>query len=266
MSACIRRPSSYWTTCRCPSCDIDRRRKAKLARTIGIERVPSSVAWQTVDHLLHRGWTGLAIATASGIPRRSIEGALTELNNTGRRAIFGPTISAKLVNYGRPTAGQIGSTGARRRLQGLAVQGWDLRRLSDVTGINESTLAAIRGGVTERVNVRMHDTIEAAVESIGMRVGESVQSRQNADRKGWVGLLAWEDIDDPDERLTGRRDTHVDRVVVSRILAHDTSIARTATVAERRAVVAAWPGSLAELERMTGWKADRYVDREDGAA
>ena len=266
MTTCIRRPSSYWTTCRCPTCDIDRRRKAKLARTIGIERVPSSVAWETVDHLLHRGWTGLAIATAAGTPRRSIEGALTELNNTGRRAIFGPTISARLVNYGKPTAGQVGATGARRRLQGLAVQGWDLGRLAVVTGINESTLAAIRGGVTERVNVRMHDAIEDAVKSIGMRVGESVQSRQNADRKGWAGLLAWDDIDDPDESSTGRPDTHVDRVVVARLIdGHKV----TSTRAEKVEAMRLWlEEGRSELSLCTihGWKPGRYVEREDGAA
>lgn len=266
MTRCIRRPSSYWTTCKCPPCDLDRRRKAKRARTIGIERVPSDVAWVVMDDLLRRGWTGLAIASACGIPHRSIEGAITSLRREGRRVMFGPTISARIVSHGQPKAGQIGATGARRRLQGLAVQGWDLGRLAPVTGINDSTLAAIRSGATERVSVRMHDAIVAATNEIGMRVGESVQARQNADRKGWLGLLAWEDIDDIDETPGAAEPDQVDPVVVARILAHDASLARAATVAERRAVVAAWPGSLNDLERLTGWRAGRYVVREEGAA
>lgn len=57
-----------------------------------------------------------------------------------------------------------------------------------------------------------------------------------------------------------------DPVVVDRLLAGDMSLARTATTAERRDVVAAWPRSLAELERLTGWRTDRYVEREEGAA
>lgn len=266
MSTCIRRPSAFWTSCKCPPCALDKNRKSKMARTIGIERVPSAVAWETVDGLLHRGWTGLAIATSAGVPRRSIEGALTTLNTEGRRATFGPMIAAKLVAHGRPTDGQIGATGARRRLQGLAVQGWDLGRLSPLTGVNESTLAAIRSGVTERVSVRMHDAIETAADQIGMRVGESRQARQNADRKGWAGLLAWEDIDNPDETPVGALEDSIDPVVVDRLLAGNRV---PSTRAEKVAAMTRWMAqgrSQRSLCLMHGWQETRYVVPQDGAA
>lgn len=266
MSECIRRPSAFWTSCKCGPCSIDKRKKAKLARTIGIERVPSDLAWEVVDDLLHRGWTGLAIATAAGVPRRSIEGAITALNTEGRRAAFGPVASAKIVTHGRPTAGQVGATGARRRLQGLAVQGWDLARLSPLTGLGESTLGAIRSGYTTRVSVRMHDAIEATTDQIGMRVGESVQSRQNAERKGWSGLLAWEDIDNPDEHPTGRLEESVDPVVVDRLLAGRRV---PSTRAEKVLAMGRWlarGGSELSFCTIHGWKPGRYVVRKEGAA
>ena len=55
-----------------------------------------------------------------------------------------------------------------------------------------------------------------------------------------------------------------DPVVIDRILAGDFTLAKTATKAERVEVVARWQGALNELERATGWRADRY--RKDGAA
>lgn len=257
---CIRRPSSYWTTCKCPPCDIDRKRKAKHARTIGIERVPSEVAWSVMDDLLRRGWTGLAIATAAGVPRRSIEGAITALNTEGRRHLFGPTISSRIVDHGKPTGGQIGAVGARRRLQGLAVQGWDLGRLSPLTGVNESTLAAIRSGVTDRVNVRMHDAIIATTDEIGMRVGDSRQARQNADRKGWSGLLAWDDIDDMDELASNLRpESEIDQVVVDRLMAGQRI---TSTRAEKVEAMKQWTEmgrSQRSLCLMHGWQESRYA-------
>lgn len=266
MKTCIRRPSSYWTTCKCPSCDLDRRRKAKLARTVGIKRVPSSLAWTVMDDLLRRGWTGLAIASACGVPHRSIEGAITSLRRDGRRVTFGPVISARIVGHAAPTAGQIGATGARRRLQGLAVQGWDLSRLAPITGINDSTLAAIRSGATERVTVRMHDAVVAATEEIGMRVGESAQARQNADRKGWVGLLSWEDVDDIDEVPAEIADREVDPVVVDRLLAHQQVPSTRAEKVEAMRRWVAMGKSRATLCAIHGWKEGRYVEREDGAA
>lgn len=201
---CVRRPSSFWTVCPCPPCRTEMRHKAKVVRTYGtIPRVTADQAWEVLDRLLADGWTGLAIATAADVPRRSIEGAITEHRRSGHRNSFGPTISARIVGHGHPTAGQIGSTGARRRLQGLAWQQWDLTLMAAHTGVNETTLAAIRSGATRRVNVRHHDAIVEATNSIGMKVGPSVQARQNAQRKNWVGLLAWDTIDDPNETPSG---------------------------------------------------------------
>lgn len=196
MTTCIRRAHAFWTTCTCPPCSVDRRRKAKHARTIGITRVSSEAAWSVIDSLADQGWTGYAIASAAGLPRRSVEGALTALNSEGRRTTFGPTTAAKIVNHGTPTAGQIGAHGARRRLQGLAMQGWDLYRLEELGPLNASTLAAIRSGATDRVNVAKHLAVVGLTERIGMKVGDSVQAKQNAIRKGWSGLLSWDDIDD----------------------------------------------------------------------
>lgn len=266
---CIRRAHTFWTTCPCDDCRVDRRRKAKLARTIGVTRVSSEDAWKAIDHLVRRGWTGQAIASATGVSRRSVEGALTELRVHGRRTLFGPTTTARLIAYGHPTAGQVGAYAARRRLQGLAVQGWDVRLLAARYGIGESTIASIRAGGTDRIGVHMNDRVTAATADIGMAIGPSVQARQNADRKGWVGLLAWNDIDDPDERpapsIAGRRsEDSVDEVVVQRVLETRTrprklTNAESAELARRLRAAGA---SERVIEKQYGLKPTRYQPKD----
>ncbi len=92
-----------------------------------------------------------------------------------------------------------------------------------------------------------------------------------AARHGWVPPLAWDDPDDPDETPNVGRDVldhdEYDPVVVERFLTGEWDI--HATRAERVEITArwmAWGRSLNDLERATGWKAERYVTRQDGAA
>lgn len=275
MTACIRRSHAYWTTCPCPPCTVDRNRKAKLARTVGVKRVTAESAWVVVDGLLAAGWTGWAIASAADVPRRAIEMAITELRQTGRRRAFGPVISAALVNHGQPTHGSVGATGARRRLQGLAVQQWDLYVLADRSGIGMTTLAAIRKGHTARIRASRHAEIVALTDSIGMTVGPSESARLHAARCGWHGLLAWDDIDH-DEHPQGvgvdtpleaarRRQQEtpndVDPGTVERLMSGETV---PATRAERLEVLRRWVadgGSQNALERMHGWNVQRDLRR-----
>lgn len=160
------------------------------------------------------------------------------------------------------------SLGARRRVQALQALGWSRQRIAEEAGWTSS--GALRYVTRSDTMTRAtFDRILAAYERLCMMRPDDMgadRARTWAKRHGYAPPLAWTDIDDPDELPDlGGIDTQVDPVVVARILAHDASLARAATVAERRAVVAAWPGSLNDLERLTGWRAGRYVVREDVA-
>jgi len=266
MTPCIRRSHAYWTTCTCGPCSEDRRRKAKIARTVGHRRISSEAAWVVIDDLLRRGWTGRAIASAAGIPRSGVEGALADFRNRGYRTTFGPLYAARIVRHGRPTEGQVGATGARRRLQGLAAQGWDLRRLSELTGLGASTLAAIRGGRTDRINAAVANAITDATARIGMTVGPSEPARLHATRAGWVGVIAWDDPDNPDE-THGNEQQPGDEQVVDRILAGDWRL--KATHDQRLQVIDRWladGGIQNELARLTGWNVSRLLRSRKEAA
>jgi transcriptional regulator with XRE-family HTH domain len=281
MTTCIRRPSSFWTTCGCGPCRIDKARKTKLGRAGLLNRVSSADAWEVIDGMLARGWTGQAIASSAGIPRRCIEKALTNYWADGRRQKFGPNHSAALVAHGHATAGLVGASGARRRLQGLARQGWTLYELADRMSVGYSTLAAIRTERTDRVGAALDTAIREATDAIGLEVGPSQAAITHAAAQRWPGLFAWEDdtIDDPTATPVGAGYAppkqaqapngdflptdlaDVDEVAVRRILSGDWRL--SCSKADKVAVVAAWDGTSNELARLTGWKVERYTTRED---
>ncbi|HEY0889348.1 MAG TPA: hypothetical protein VGE38_07045 [Nocardioides sp.] len=157
----------------------------------------------------------------------------------------------------------VDSTGSIRRLRALAAIGWpwpalDLMPCGQVWQLTRRD--TIRRDTAER--------IAEVYDRLSMTPGPSIRAVRRAAANGWAPPLAWNDIDnDPAPCLpTGARHD-VDEVVVVRILAGDASPARSANPAERRAVVAAWLDrgrSLQDLERLTGWRAHRYLDNNQG--
>lgn len=190
---CIRRPHTTWTTCPCPTCNIDRRRMHKRARAGLYKRVPTEQAQTVLRELRDAGWTAHAIASACGLHYRSVDRDMNSVR-------IGAKIAAKIINYGDPTEGSVGSVGTMRRLQGLARQGYDLQTIADATGIRFSTLAAIRNGVTARVKATFYTTIRDYTNSVGVKVGPSTLAQKQAETKQWPGILAWDDIDDRHEQ------------------------------------------------------------------
>lgn len=165
--------------------------------------------------------------------------------------------------------------GTARRIQALVFLGWTYLDIQRETGLEDAEVRRFAIGERAYVYSSTVAKVDAAYRRLCMTIppAKTMRERQArskarrlAERNGWVGPLAWDDIDTDLAPNLGGVDNQPDPVVVARILAHDASLARTATPAERRAVVAAWPGSLNDLERLTGWRADRYIEREEGAA
>lgn len=170
--------------------------------------------------------------------------------------------------------------GLTRRIQALHRLGYSIPALSRETGLSEARLIAIRDGrIAGPTTYRVREAIANAYDRLQMRFPEEsttgqrkgvTRARNTAIRNGWPTPMAWDDIDTdarphagPD-RWGRTRDADVDPVVVTRILAGDWRLPCTA--AEKAAVVAAWDGSHYRLAQLTGWKVERYTEREDGAA
>lgn len=93
------------------------------------------------------------------------------------------------------------------------------------------------------------------------------ECRRRAIELGYLPPLAWECIDDPDEQPDMRATTSrgIDDVAVLRVLAGDLV---PTNKAERVEITRRWEAqgkSLLALERLTGWKSERYVTREAAA-
>lgn len=162
----------------------------------------------------------------------------------------------------------IDATGTARRIRALMALGWRYSDIDRAAGYDNVRATWAHNLITqERVHIDTADRVARIYDEMSMKAGPSVRLRNLGLKRGWAPPLAWDDIDNPDEQpQLGGTDSEVDDVVVQRIVGGDFTLARGATPAERRAVVALWPQSLTELERMTGWRADRYIQRGEGAA
>lgn len=158
--------------------------------------------------------------------------------------------------------------GARRRVYALQRIGWSAEALSIDLGHSRAWL-----NVTIRkdgpIYRRNHEVIRDLYDRLRSTPGPSTITISRAIRNGWAEPDAWWDIDDPDEKpdpgyreWRSSQDKAVDDVLVDRILGGDMSLTRTATKAERTAVVTRWRAdgrSLNELERLSGWEPRRYL-------
>jgi hypothetical protein len=177
--------------------------------------------------------------------------------------------------------------GAQRRIQALMWAGWSATDISTAAGWSHRNavhriLKGQKGKPTVWLERKTHDAVAAVFRDLWAKTPTSKYAGRTATAaraKGYLSALAWDDIDDPDEQPNvgtlsptrvadggyARQDRDdIDEVVVTRILGGDWRL--RSTVAEKCAVVARWTGTLGELERLTGWKPERYVTREDDVA
>lgn len=148
--------------------------------------------------------------------------------NTRRRAAY----------HGTLPPGYIDATGTRRRLQALAVEGWSIIRLAELTGLSErSVYAALYA--RRRVQVGTARAVAAVYERCaghgGPDDGRNIAGR--GARRGWHDSYAWPDqsIDDPAAQPQLTDPQHVDQVAVDRALAGDDTV--TLTDPEKAAAV-----------------------------
>lgn len=166
--------------------------------------------------------------------------------------------------------------GVLRRTQALECLGWSTAEQSRRLGMTRSYLLKVRERTTvERATAakvdRLYDQLSMTrcTAPIASRIAAAARSR------GYAPPLAWDEgtLDDPTAVPYGhaarqaRSRADVDDVVVDRFLAGEHDLPTTR--AERIAIAARWVAtgrSLAELERVTGWRAGRYHRISDQTA
>lgn len=244
MTECIRRPHAVFTACKCPACRADQTR-LKKRQSAGIGPLPrrSDEAWVVIDDLLRRGWNPRAIATAIGVPERTIRGSLYRRAEVGSHQWTRHT-SALILDRNRwasqwPTEGVLKSVGHARRLRALGVLGWGLGEIHDTSGIHMWTLSKVRQGKTLSAAALNAERIRDAYDRLSSTPGPSAVVAQAARANGWHAPLDWHDIDIDDPDVTpavdaDAPDDEIDHAVIARVL---NSQPLRVTAAELRAVL-----------------------------
>lgn len=184
-----------------------------------------------------------------------------------------------MLDYHRGLSRKIPSIGARRRVQALQRLGWSLRAISREAGYEGSTtvLSALIRGDHDSIFRDTHDAIAAAYERLSMRLPTPssgvARARNAAEKKGYAPPLAWDCIDDPDERPSGFRGHQskvgrgLDEGRIQRVLAGEVNL--PTTKAEKVEILRRWlaaGGSERALCQRMGWRESRYRVRDQEAS
>ena len=162
----------------------------------------------------------------------------------------------------------------RRRLEALQALGWSMPVIAEMIGTNFRNLYHVAR--QEDVTRARFEQVAAVYDRLSMRLPPAethlqrisvAKTKGHAARNGFAPPLAWDDIDDPNERpkgdTTSNRD-EPDEAVIERLL---NGVTVPSTVAEKREALRRWLAqgrSAAELCKRHGWKQGRY--NEKGAA
>lgn len=176
-----------------------------------------------------------------------------------------------------PATFPLTTIGTTRRVRALARLGWSRRVIAERSGVHHDTiLDACRA--PQFLGRRVREQIAAAYDEMHMQLpprneryaaASATRTQRDAEARGWLPPLAWDDIDDGREQPApacggkSRPRDDVDPSVVDRIVHGEYQL--HATPAERALVCEAWLASgrhLVDLERATGWNANRYRPKD----
>lgn len=222
-AVCVRRPGAVWTSCTCPDCSRANYRTKVLNSMGRVPRSPSERAWAAIDDRMAAGWSPSAIASAAGIPPRTLHGQIERYQRTGHRGAFLHATARALLTMGTPTEGYVGTHGATRRLRALTATGWSIADLAEhLPTVNKVTIWELRSRPRAHVKTPIHNAITELYVRLSGTPGHSVRARAIAVREGWVPPAGWDDdaLDDPAAAPATAEPTSevVDEVAVARAL------------------------------------------------
>lgn len=222
VTECRGRTLSVWSKCRCP------RHRAQLAKMTKIReaglftRIPAEDGLAALDQMIARGYSGLAVASATGV-RPDTARHWVKRRRLGHHVELGAQACWRLTHPQRPTEGHEETLIARRKLQALARLGWGCWQLGQMMqdsgatkGNSKATLLNVRSGqAQEKIASSLARAIDALYNDLEMKVAPDTRhnnhTRNLAKRNKWAAPMAWDDIEDPADRPTGRAGWRKDR-------------------------------------------------------
>lgn len=213
-------------TAGCPDCQrldraYGRRRRTAVAAGTWQRAVPATIVREHVRELVAAGMTQVSIATAARVGQRTVQ----EIVGGRRRVVYGPTAAAIMSVAARPTppAGFVDALPSARMVRALFATGWSMPALAARLGWHAQQLWEVADYKHAVVSVSTDRKIRDLFEELSATPGGSVKARNVAAQRGWLPPLAWDDIDDPNEkpRLDGDGGDLVDEVAIHRALNGD---------------------------------------------
>lgn len=193
----------YIRGCRCDACsDANYRYMSRLRLEYEhghTRRVNSAPVADHVRTLLTAGWNQRQIADAARCAQRIIGSLATDSQPTTHGDIAARILAIK-PHPVPPPAQYADATGTTRRVRALVAIGYPVSHLATAIGIWPANLSRIARGDLAQVTVGTANATARVYRELSRRPGPSQRTRIRAQREGWHGPLAWEDIDNPDEQ------------------------------------------------------------------
>lgn len=162
------------------------------------------------------------------------------------------------------------AVGVVRRYQALLALGYTGPRIAAETGLSIRTLRSVQYHGHVSVRPETAEKMAAAYERLSMTRPEgryANRARSQARARGWLPPLAWDDIDDPNERPTattrdGNWEDQVDHAIVWRVVNEQTrprKLTRAESAEVARVLLSRGVSTFA-IENDYGIKAERYKE------
>ena len=200
--------------CTAANTEAERRRSTAIAYGTWTGLVDAGTVRTHVQSLRAQGLSLKRIAQLSGVGQGTVNALvygeparrrppLTQVRPDTQRRLLAVRFQPAAVPAGR----RVDATGTRRRLQALATLGWSVVSLATRSDLALRTLRRARTSTTvtaetARAVTRLYDQLRAEPALYRSRREQAVAARTKAaaQRAGWRGPLAWDDIDhDPDD-------------------------------------------------------------------
>lgn len=234
----VGRPNQGIRGCSCPPCATERSRYrarrdllAATGRSLTVDAAPAAAH---VQQLLGSGggWnqlhavSGLSLSTLSDLFRGRREKILRRTAQTVLKIRLDDILPGPLT---------VPALGTVRRLRALMAIGHSPEAIAEAAGCSVNCFTDIvYGHSADSVRPRTARLVAEAYEHLSARPGAHSLSRRRAAERNWAPPLAWDDIDDPNERPVTMKASVGDR---SRAVIEDT--AELAAQGETRERIAA---------------------------
>lgn len=195
------RRNDNWAPCRCELCRAAFRHDEKIRELRRLRGIPAYAPIEPVVArlrvLLQSGWTLEGIAREAEVGRRTLGNWLNNPPAGAQHDVAARVLRLKPAGTGPLLVSALGSA---RRLQALAAMGWPVSWAGPQADITDAYARLLVRGRQGSVSTAVAARIDAVYRRHCTIPGPSDIARAHARRNQWVTAVAWDDIDDPNDK------------------------------------------------------------------